>query len=526
MTENTTASLKDQVAQLMKHIETETPELTGVVRSYRRLDKIAYKLGLLEKSESYVTDISWWPLIAVLGTFSSGKSTFINQLLGQQLQKTGNQAIDDKFTVICYGPEETPRVLPAMALDSDPRFPFYRISRDIEAAKAGEGQRLDAYLQLKTSNSDEIRGKIIIDSPGFDADAQRTATLRITDHIIDLSDLVLVFFDARHPEPGAMRDTLDYLVTSTLQRPDFGKFMHILNQIDNTAREDNSEEVFGAWQRALAQKGLTTGQFYRIYDPAAAAPIDNEHVRRRFEAKREEDMGAILGRIETLQVERSYRVVGRLENLAKTIRDKIVPRLVAARRAWRRRLLWLDALVFGGIIVLLLLLSSYLGYWQGLNFEAPWLDNLSGTPWLMWTTIALIALGAYTLHRVLRRFAARAVERSIRHDESLGEQRDRVAGAFAKNVRSEWPLMFSRPKGWGMLARRRLESILSDAYSEIQALNDRYADPSGKRTKITKQAENLPVPAPERPAPVKTGNGDDRAIEKADQREPRRSLGM
>lgn len=29
--------------------------------------------------------------------------------------------------------------------------------------------------------------------PGFDADSQRTSTLRLTQHIIDLSDLVLVF---------------------------------------------------------------------------------------------------------------------------------------------------------------------------------------------------------------------------------------------------------------------------------------------------------------------------------------------
>ena len=71
-------------------------------------------------------------------------------------------------------------------------------------AKQGRDRKTQAILPL--------RGKILIDSPGFDADAQRTSTLKITDHIIDLSDLVLVFFDARHPEPGAMSDTLAHLV--------------------------------------------------------------------------------------------------------------------------------------------------------------------------------------------------------------------------------------------------------------------------------------------------------------------------
>ena len=99
------------------------------------------------------------------------------------------------------------------------------------------------------------------------------SVMLITDHIIDLSDLVLVFFDARHPESGAMGDTLKHLVAETVHRPDSNKFLYILNQIDNAAREDNPEEVVAAWQRALAQKGLTAGSFSQIYDPASATPI-------------------------------------------------------------------------------------------------------------------------------------------------------------------------------------------------------------------------------------------------------------
>ena len=61
------------------------------------------------------------------------------------------------------------------------RFPFYRISDEIEKVTEGEGRRIDAYLQLKVTDSEVVRGKILIDSPGFDADAQRTATLKLTD---------------------------------------------------------------------------------------------------------------------------------------------------------------------------------------------------------------------------------------------------------------------------------------------------------------------------------------------------------
>jgi predicted GTPase len=128
-------------------------------------------------------------------------------------------------------------------------------------------QCIDAYLQLKTCNAEQLRGKILIDSPGFDADSQRSSTLHLTQHILDLSDLVLVFFDARHPEPGAMRDTLEHLVATVVDRGDIKKFLFILNQMDITAKEDNPEEVVAAWQRSLAQAGLTAGRFYRSYNP-------------------------------------------------------------------------------------------------------------------------------------------------------------------------------------------------------------------------------------------------------------------
>ena len=331
-----------------------------------------------------------------------------------------------------------------------------------------------SYLQLKTCPGEALRGKIIIDSPGFDADAQRNATLRITNHIISLSDLVLVFFDARHPEPGAMTDTLQHLVTETLDRPDFSKFMYILNQIDNAAREDNPEEVFAAWQQALGQKGLTAGRFYRVYSRSAAVAIEDESLRARFEAKRDEDLGEIEKRIDELEVQRAYRVAGSLEQTAKQIRDDFVPRLTAARRAWRHRLLWLDAIVFGFLLAVLLVLSTSFGWWQA----PPGGEFLAGNALALGVLVLLLAAGVFRLHLGLRRAAGRAVVKRLRREGS-----DTVANAFAHNVTAWRPVLIDRPVGWGPLTARRLDSILSDADRTIQELNDRYADPSGAGAK-------------------------------------------
>lgn len=475
------SALQQRIKKLRSHLAQENPLLLQVVKSFRVLDSVAYRLGMLHDTASFATRVPWWPMISVMGTFSSGKSTFINFYLGEKIQQTGNQAVDDKFTVICYSNDDEQRVLPGLALDADPRFPFYQMSRDLEAVAAGEGSRVDSYLQLKTCHSEHLRGKIVIDSPGFDADEQRTATLKITDHIVDLSDLVLVFFDARHPEPGAMHDTLEHLVANTVRRPDANKFLYILNQIDNAAREDNPEEVFGAWQRALAQKGLTAGRFYSTYDLEAAIPIENPTLRERFESRRAVDVDAILERIDQVEVERAYRIIGVLEQTARAIEEHLVPTVREARRRWKRRTMWLDGVFFGIVAAGLVATSIWAGYWQGLKFTPPWWFGwLADHPIVMWICVALLAVGALYAHFRARRIAANGVAAAMRNLDYDDDVKDWMLRAFEHNTNAWQPLFGAEPTGWSASARKRLSQVLGEADSYVQALNSRFTDPSGQ----------------------------------------------
>ena len=471
--------IETRLKHLETHLEQENPVLLTTVQSFRELDAVAYSMGLFHPEQSYATQIPWWPLISVLGTFSAGKSTFINDYLGQKLQRSGNQAVDDKFTVICFSSQSTSHALPGVALDSDPRFPFYKVSGEIEKVAAGEGSRIDAYLQLKTSPSPALRGKILIDSPGFDADAQRTSTLKITDHIIDLSDLVLVFFDARHPEPGAMRDTLDHLVSRTITRPDSGKFLYILNQIDTTAREDNPEEVVAAWQRAMGERGLTAGRFFTIYNDEAANPIPNEALRRRFEGKRDVDLADIHERMEQVEIERAYRIVGTLEKTARGFGEKVVPAINQLITSWRKRTLVGDAfaaaLIVGGFIAV----TSRLGQWDGMRLNAGWWDSLTATPMSIYFTALAAYLVWLAVHFGVRRVAARSL---LGTAERLGQKlglRGSLSAAFRINTKP-WRSIFSRrPAGWNRRNRRRIQQALEDADRYVQDLNDRFTNPSG-----------------------------------------------
>jgi len=475
---------KERYIKLQQHLTEENPVLLDIINTYKELDKVGYKTGLLKKNESYATQISWWPLISVLGTFSAGKSTFINGYTGKEIQTTGNQAIDDKFTVLCYGGNDEVTTLPGLALDSDPRFPFFGISKEIEKVEAGEGSRIDNYMQLKTTNSDVLKGKILIDSPGFDADSQRDSTLRITDHIIEMSDLVLVFFDARHPEPGAMRDTLEHLVSTTMGRKDSDKILYILNQIDTAAQEDNPEEVIGSWQRAISSCGLVGGNFYAIYSEESANSFDDESKAERFKRKKDLDLSRINLRMEKVSIERTYRIANAMETIVEDMHVQKIPLIEKAISSWRRKVIAADIFVFGSIAAITFFGLKALGVFE--------------TPLMEWTLVKMmqnsIIYGAgfsaaavafiFIIHWFIRaKFA--------KWDSAKLEKTDtQIANALRHNTRF-WRGMFPKePRGWTKRNRRKLTSIVNAGKQAIQKLNDQFANPSGKQdgkaVKVTK----------------------------------------
>ncbi len=478
--------INKHLKSLEKHLADEHPDnpvLAKAVKSFRKMDYIGQNIGLISKDESYATCVTWWPMIAVLGTFSAGKSTFINSHLELPLQRTGNQAVDDKFTVICYSQHGESKTLPGVALDADPRFPFFHISKSIEEISEAGQERIDAYLQLKTCPSEKIRGKILIDSPGFDADNQRASTLRLTQHIINLSDLVLVFFDARHPEPKAMQDTLAYLVSASVNRADANKFLYILNQMDATAQEDNPEEVVSAWQRSLAEVGLIAGRFFRIYNPEAAVPIADPKVKQRFEKKREEDMADINIRMQQIEVERSYRIVGKLEQTAKAIKNQIIDKLSDMLKQWKRRVIMFDGLVFGTLAALVGGALAMTDSWDLISTFCAAVAE--GETSALIGLVVLIGSVGY-IHFSIRRFVADHLLMNL--EKEMGNDHDSYKQhmqAFNKSTAGHRPMIMKNPAGWNEVTQQSIDEIIDEANDYIQELNDQFTNPSGNGEKNT-----------------------------------------
>jgi len=455
---------KERYRKLKEYLSAENPVLLDVIDEYETLDKVGHKLGFITPDETYTSHISWWPMISILGTFSAGKSTFINHYVGASIQESGNQAVDDKFTVVCYGNNETPTTLPGLALDADPRFPFYNISEEINKVDPGEGNRVNLYLQLKTLKSPNVKGKILIDSPGFDADSQRDGILRITSHIVEMSDLVLVFFDARHPEPGAMRDTLEHLVATTIGHRDANKVLYILNQIDTTSKEDNLEEVIGSWQRALAQEGLISGNFYGIYNEDAAIPFENETHGQRLKGKKDADLARITERMDKVSIERAYRIIKALDDFARETKDQRIPLLKEVLQNWANKVLWTDLTIIGLLLALLGTLQVKFNLFDAL------FSSQTGT---IVSLLALIAL-FFGIHLKVRNFyAAKASKKWEEKDTS-------IAKALMHNTQWWKPMFASGMRGWQKKNIAKLNELITQSKRAIQKLNDQHVSSASK----------------------------------------------
>ena len=74
------------------------------------------RMGPLDRSSTQITPM---PMVFVLGNHSSGKSSFINYIIGRDVQTEGLAPTDDGFTVVAPGHEDVDQDGPALIGDPD-----------------------------------------------------------------------------------------------------------------------------------------------------------------------------------------------------------------------------------------------------------------------------------------------------------------------------------------------------------------------------------------------------------------------
>jgi GTPase SAR1 family protein len=244
-------------------------ELVGMVTDH--LTPVAKRYGYSDVPLE--ANIKWRPQVLVLGNYSSGKSTLINEFLGSPIQTTGQAPTDDSFTIITYddsaAAESTVRVTEerdGKFLLNDPEYPF-------EALKK-HGQRFAAHFRLKKVNSPFLRNLALIDTPGMlDSITERDRGYNYQEVIGDLAqiaDLVLVVFDPH--KAGTVREAYISIRETLSARTFEDRVVFVLNRIDECSSLIDLLRVYGTLCWNLSQiTGRKDIPFIRLtYSPHAA----------------------------------------------------------------------------------------------------------------------------------------------------------------------------------------------------------------------------------------------------------------
>ncbi len=346
------------------------------------------------------------PLVLILGNHSSGKSTFINFLLGQDVQKTGLAPIDDGFTIIASGAADEKD---GAAVVSNPQLPYGDLERF--------GPGLVSHLKMKYRPSPILQGLSLVDSPGM-IDAADGNVGRGYDFIgvsrwfAERADVVLLLFDP--DKPGTTGETLKVL-TSALEGLDH-KLLIVMNKVDRFHDIRDFARTYGAlcWNlsKCIPRKDLP--QIYNTYVPVPDRdePAKNGLPLGSFDEAREE----VIKEVRRAPTRRVDNIVSRLYDHARRLRVH-----VNVCDQARREVMGV-ALRFGAIGVGLLLFATLL-VWFLVSVA-----HASGE------AIAIVIVGALVLEAAIWGIAY--LERKNRARELV----DGVDGVFARAFERELAL--------------------------------------------------------------------------------------
>ncbi|MDM8550168.1 dynamin family protein [Desulfobacterales bacterium HSG2] len=248
-------------------VEMVAGHLTPVARHY------GYSEAPLE------ANIKWRPQVLLLGNYSSGKSTFINELLQAHIQSSGQAPTDDSFTVITYD-ESEPENIPVQVTEerdgksllNDPEYPFESLRK--------HGERFASHFRLKKVNSPFLKHLAIIDTPGMhDSVSERDRGYNyqeVVGNLAQMADLILILFDPH--KAGTVRE-LHTSIKETLPGRTFeDRLLFVLNRIDECGSLNDLLRVYGTlcWNLSHMTGRKDIPVIYLSYSPHAGGSLQQK----------------------------------------------------------------------------------------------------------------------------------------------------------------------------------------------------------------------------------------------------------
>jgi hypothetical protein len=446
-------TISKYLLNLEKHFAHDSPALLKAAKIFQGLDQVEFDLGLIETEETTASKTSWWPVVSLIGGNSTAKTRFINSYLNSEKSASGVQSSSHKFSVLLHNNQPVSTTLPGTAMDADPRYPFYQIGHKLEQQQAGEGSRINSYLEIKTLNSERLKGKLLIDAPNFGLLQTTQVMSFLTLYVIEHSDLVLVFTDT-FDSPSPLVDELIQLINT---HQDSNKFVYLIDAPAATFFPTSNADLIATWQHKLADLGLTTGQIIALPGPQQTTVA----------ASTQSAYAEIDQRMATIGHDRTYRILNHLEHDIEEIEKTIIPEVRKATATWKERSHVSSLVVLSFIIILSLFAEINSGIILSTFFD-PILGPLS-----------FLALCAFMIpvHLFFSKIQAKFIINNLNVKQQELNLLENLAGLFEKNLTfTRMLLPIVEPYGWNKKTKAQLAQFKDKNKELVQSLNDSFGN--------------------------------------------------
>ena len=200
---------------------------------------------------SLESGMKWKPIVLIIGNYSSGKSTLINEIIGTDIQRTGQAPTDDAFTVITSEGKDRPEEVPGSTLINDDLLPFVKFKK--------YGEKLTAHLVLKNIDSPAFENMAIIDSPGMlDATTEKDRGydyMEVLGEFAKMADLIVLMFDPH--KAGTIKETYSAIRNTLPEKSGEDRIIFVMSRIDEC---DNISDLVRSYGTLCWNMSQMTGR--------------------------------------------------------------------------------------------------------------------------------------------------------------------------------------------------------------------------------------------------------------------------
>jgi len=229
--------------------------------------------------------LRWKPIVLLLGNYSSGKSTLVNELLESNVQLTGQAPTDDSFTVLT-APDlgEAEGIVPGATIVNDDSLPF--------GVMKSYGDTLISHFQMKQLDLAMLENLAIVDTPGMlDSVTEKGRGYNynaVVGELARLADLVVLMFDPH--KAGTIKETYTTIRNTLPLTSDEDRIVFVMSRVDECDTPGDLIRSYGTlcWNLSQMTGRKDIPRIFLTFAPSASrhASVADAWIDERSELKK------------------------------------------------------------------------------------------------------------------------------------------------------------------------------------------------------------------------------------------------